>query len=394
MKRSADNRNDGEIPSRRRRDHRFSGGGAGVVEEAKFDELAVPQQALITPVTTVDAIHRRSNNNNKIGTVRRKLFHDDPTIPEAAATAATIVAVTPSRTTSASSTAITPSPTKRKLIFGRSVVEVELKDNVKQVYSIVKKLTGSIGGNGSFGPIYGELTMGSMQKMINLMKEHTNFDATSRFIDVGSGIGKPNLHVAQDPGVKLSYGIEVEADRWLLGMNCLKAVLDVVSDDPEPNDKTGGIDESEKLGYNCIFVHGDITNAETFDPFTHVYMFSIGFPPKLWLELSKMWNRSTSPYLICYHGPKYIIQKYNFNVELLIQTSTSMHGSKEGHMGYIYRRQNSDASSSTQPLLCDPYFAPSMDIVNGGLDQIRQHVNSKVKERMESANRRTRSQRL
>ncbi len=386
MKRSADIRNDGEIPNRPRRDHRRSG-GVGVVEEEKLDELAVPQQALITPVTTTDAIKSRSNN--KIDNVRRKLFHD-PVLE-----ATTVVAVTPSRTTTnaASSTAITPSPTKRKLIFGRSVVEVELKDNVKQVYSIVKKLTGSIGGNGSFGPIYGELTMGSMQKMINLMKEHTNFDATSRFIDVGSGIGKPNLHVAQDPGVELSYGIEVEADRWLLGMNCLKGVLDVVSDDQAPNDdNTCMIDESKILRYNCIFVHGDVTDAETFDPFTHVYMFSIGFPPKLWLELSKMWNRSTCPYLICYHGPKYIIQKYNFNVELLIQTSTSMHGSKEGHMGYIYRRQNSDAPNSTQPLLCDPYFAPSINIVNGGLDQIRQHVNSKVKERMESVNRRTRSQ--
>ena len=36
-------------------------------------------------------------------------------------------------------------------------------------HKIIRKLTGSIGGNGYCGPIYGELTMGSMHKMIKLM---------------------------------------------------------------------------------------------------------------------------------------------------------------------------------------------------------------------------------
>ena len=389
MKRSADISNDGARKRTSKQHHHRQREGDANDDDAKVDDdLASQQQEFITPVIASSIIQSRSETT--IDNVRRKLFHDPITVATS-----TYVAVTPSRTTTIDQrTTITPSPSKRKLLFGRSVVEIEVKDTVKQVYSIVKKLTGSIGGNGSFGPIYGELTMGSMQKMINLMKEHTNFNATSRFIDVGSGIGKPNLHVAQDPGVELSYGIEVEADRWLLGMNCLKGVLDCISDDRQPNSNENVKDDSERLlMYNCIFVHGDITDAATFDPFTHVYMFSIGFPPKLWLELSMMWNRSTSPYLICYHGPKYIIQKYNFDVEILIQTPTSMHGSKEGHMGYIYRRRN-NSDSSEQRLLCDPYFSPSVDIVNGGLEQIRQYVHSKLNERMESANRRTRSQHI
>ena len=163
------------------------------------------------------------------------------------------------------------SPAKRKLVFGRLVEQLDIQDNVRQVYGIVKKLTGSIGGNASSGPIYGELTMHSMQRMINLMKKHTDFDHTSRFIDVGSGIGKPNLHVAQDPGVEFSYGIEVEFDRWLLGMNCLKGVLDAANT-PENTDRQTG----EKILHRCVFEHADMRKAESFDPFTHVYMFSIG----------------------------------------------------------------------------------------------------------------------
>jgi hypothetical protein len=56
-------------------------------------------------------------------------------------------------------------------------VEIEVKASVKQVYQIVKKRTGAIGGNASAGPIYGELTIGSMQKVINLVS-HTPSRAT------------------------------------------------------------------------------------------------------------------------------------------------------------------------------------------------------------------------
>lgn len=162
---------------------------------------------------------------------------------------------------------------KRRLMFGRLVDIKECQQNVANVYKIVRKLTGSIGGNGYSGPIYGELTMGSMQKMIDLMMEQTGFDSSSRFIDVGSGIGKPNLHVAQYPGVKFSCGVEMEHTRWSLGMTCLKAVLDQAV-----QDERDGVEQvaEEKIQGNCVFLHSNILEAKSFDPFTHVYMFSIG----------------------------------------------------------------------------------------------------------------------
>ena len=61
------------------------------------------------------------------------------------------------------------------------------------------------------GAIYGEMTAFSLQKIIDLMKAHTNFTAASRFIDIGSRLGKPNIHVAQDPGVQqFSFSIEIK----------------------------------------------------------------------------------------------------------------------------------------------------------------------------------------
>ena len=62
------------------------------------------------------------------------------------------------------------------------------------------------------------------------------------------------------------------------------------------------------------------TNAEHVHrgKITHVYMFSIGFPAQLLFELSKMWNSSQSPYLICYHSPKDIIHSYNSDFKLQV----------------------------------------------------------------------------
>merc|ERR1712037_324581 len=83
------------------------------------------------------------------------------------------------------------------------------------------------------------------------------------------------------------------------------------------------------IGHKCVIEHGDISHAQFFDPFTHVYMFDIGFPPKLFKKLSTMWNRSQSMYLICYHSPRIMITRYCFDLELLVQSSTLMHGSSE-----------------------------------------------------------------
>jgi len=183
---------------------------------------------------------------------------------------ATALVVTPSPKQDA------PKAAKRRLIFGRLVEEQVYQNNTKRVYALVKKLTGSIGGNASCGPIYGELTMGSMQKMVELMKQHTQFDSKSRFLDVGSGIGKPNLHVTQDPGVAFSCGIEMELDRYRLGLKCLQRVLQEASKDEDANNTDTPNNDKSRIRYNCAFIHGNIMEAYTFDPFTHVYMFSIG----------------------------------------------------------------------------------------------------------------------
>jgi len=288
---------------------------------------------------------------------------------------------------------------KRRLLFGRYVALVNCAPNVDSIYKIVRKLTGNIGGNGYSGPIYGELTKHSMQKMVDLMVQNTGFSSSSRFIDVGSGIGKPNLHVAQYPGVEFSCGVEMEHNRWSLGMSCLKACLNAAALQDREWQETASTTNNSLLQGNTMFLHNNILEAKTFDPFTHVYMFSIGFPPDLWIELSNMWNRSDSgscQYLICYSGPRNIIDCYEFDVELLLQIPTSMHGSKENHMGYIYSRTTKKSSegkkiSLNRNVACDPLFKPSYQLVKRGLKELEKEVDRQVKVEMGDSRRTTRS---
>jgi len=253
---------------------------------------------------------------------------------------------------------------------------IQVPTNVRKVYTAINKMTGRIGGNGSGGAIYGELTVGSMQKMVNQMKKHTQFSSQSRFIDVGCGLGKPNIHVAQDPGVEFSFGIEMEKVRWLLGMHNLYNVLSEAR-------KENGFNKNpdQAIRHRCAFMYGNITSASSFDPFTHVYMFDIGFPPTLFHILSQMFNRSHSPYLICYHGPKLMVERYKFEVELVTQLTTSMYGSSENHMGYIYRRTKEKQMPKRTP--CDPLYRNAWELVDRGLEEVSDQVKNEIKSYLE-----------
>ena len=99
------------------------------------------------------------------------------------------------------------------------------------------------------------------------------------------------------------------------------------------------------------------------------------FPPKLWIELAKIWNRSSSPYLICYHGPKDIIDMYEFDVELMAQKQTSMHGSKEGHTGYIYQRKSNRVFDKEA---CDPVFKAAYEKAMLSVTELRADVDAEV----------------
>jgi hypothetical protein len=115
---------------------------------------------------------------------------------------------------SSSQTATTITTTTKKMCFGKSVENKKVPEKkVDEVYKIIGK--NKLGGGASGGPMYGELTEDSFQKIVDTLKAKYRLTENSRFIDIGCGQGKPNLHLAQDPvNVFLSVGIEIEKIRW------------------------------------------------------------------------------------------------------------------------------------------------------------------------------------
>ncbi|GMF32940.1 unnamed protein product [Phytophthora lilii] len=259
---------------------------------------------------------------------------------------------------------VTPLTGVREKDVQRKFTEHEVSD----VYRAIRKQTGSLGGNAAGGAIYGEITQASFQRVVDYLKDHCELTKASRFLDVGSGLGKPNFHVAVDPGVEVSYGIELEELRWHLSLHNLRSVLSLESQ------------RNKRLA--TVFTAGDITDAHTLDPFSHVYSFDVGFPPDVMDKMAEMFNRSSAKYFASFHSPRKVVDTYGFSVENIGRVATSMAGSSEGHQCYFYRRvastdEESGESESEEepvkmsplkgvegsPMSVDPLFRPGLELL-------------------------------
>ena len=106
--------------------------------------------------------------------------------------------------------------------------------------------------------------------------------------------------------------------------------------------------------------------------------FLYRFPPSLWYHLAEMWNKSLSKYLICYLNLLKITCYYNFDVDLITQTSTTMHGSSKGHMCYFYSCGKRLDLLHPNPE-CDPMYADAQNLINRGLMPLKNAVDKKLK---------------
>ena len=89
------------------------------------------------------------------------------------------------------------------------------------------------------------------------------------------------------------------------------------------------IDDTKEASVNgnVFFVNSDIERAGTLNPFSHIYMFDVGFPRDLHYSIARKFNQSLyASHLVSFKPPKSIIGKFGFKVAFLDQLKTSMHG--------------------------------------------------------------------
>jgi hypothetical protein len=245
---------------------------------------------------------------------------------------------------------ITPrSVQKENLHTNITPLPVKIQQNLDNIYKLFRRRAGKLGGGGAGGAIYGEVTQKSFARIVDMLKSHCELDTTSTFIDIGAGLGKPNFHVALDPGVKASVGVELGGERWWQSQDILWHGLD------ETTAKETGLDS---LNGPLFLAHADFLEINTLNAFSHVYMFDKGFPPVLMEHIANVFNSSlNSKYLMCFKKPKIIVEKYEFNVEEIGRVRTSMSGSGEGNTCFFYRKLESSKKGATRKVTSKKKFS-------------------------------------
>jgi hypothetical protein len=73
--------------------------------------------------------------------------------------------------------------------------------------------------------IFGESTKATLQSVVSSLKTNTQLSNTSLILDIGSELGQPTMHFYIDPGVALSFGVEVSRWRHVMAIENLEKVL-------------------------------------------------------------------------------------------------------------------------------------------------------------------------
>lgn len=216
-----------------------------------------------------------------------------------------------------------------------------------KLYSLVHSKTSSIGGGGAGGSIYGEITQQSFHNLVELLVDKCNFTTESIFLDIGSGLGKPNLHVSLYPGVEKSYGVEIHGGRWWQSLSVLKECIQ--------ND----------IGLQVFLAHADICSMSTLDPISHVYTFNPGFPVETMQYVATIFHSSnTTTFISCYDKPT-SMEDYGFDVTFIQALPMKLAGSREQHTCYTYKRNDTNIVNDCQwtlpPIPTDYEYKPYVE---------------------------------
>ncbi len=198
--------------------------------------------------------------------------------------------------------------------------------SVKRVYSIIRSAVGALGGAGAGGAIYGEVTMTSFHRLVLYLAETHQLTRRSVFLDIGAGLGKPNLHVAAHMGCA-SVGVEMIGSRWYRSMAVLRAVLSRAPRHTPPP----------------LFAHADLLDCDL-SPFTHLYAFDRGFPPDTLRHMFRRFEASErARVLVCYQTPRRAAE-LGLTVPACQRFSMKMSGSGEQHSCWVYAKMDQQDS--------------------------------------------------
>ena len=178
---------------------------------------------------------------------------------------------------------------RAKALTSSSDAAAPVLGHFKAVYKVIDRMHEPIPPVGSDEhSITGNVTAGSFFKLVTRQQElpsEYQLDATSVYLDVGSGMGRPTLCMATLP-ISLSVGIEVQEEQVKMSLLALKKL------------STAQASEAPVLIEHC-----DVMRVASLEPVTHVHMFLWANPALLRHAASLLaWSKTLKVMTIIYRG--------------------------------------------------------------------------------------------
>ena len=205
---------------------------------------------------------------------------------------------------------------------------------LRRLYHACRPRAGVVAGD---GPIYGELRLGSFHNIVLALQKYTDIDQESIFLDVGSGLGKPCVHVAYVVGCRC-IGVEIVGARWRQSLDSVAAAKRLCASMRTP-----------------LMLHADMRSLESLSPFTHVFAFDSCYTSNDLRTLLKLFHSSTCTALVSFCNPKKAARHGLSDCVCPVTIPVRMCGSGERHTAYIYLKKGDTPTQLQLPPAPDTY---------------------------------------
>ncbi|GAX78395.1 hypothetical protein CEUSTIGMA_g5837.t1 [Chlamydomonas eustigma] len=210
-------------------------------------------------------------------------------------------------------------------------------DPLQKLYSVMQSHENKLGGGEGIEGIYGSITRKGMQKIFDKLHHNCGFDQNSVLVDVGAGLGRPMLHAMFSPGVKGSFGIELDHVKVQKAKAFMKNTLHDMKLRGSSLKDTSWIPNMHCCG---------VEKLDTLEPATHAYSFWEGIPTDGRIAFGKLFNHSRSLRAVAVvqrairgQEPAALMEELGFGPLLLITSfSVNMSGSGASFQAYVFSK--------------------------------------------------------
>ncbi|CAD7695618.1 unnamed protein product [Ostreobium quekettii] len=225
---------------------------------------------------------------------------------------------------------------------GTAVREKDAKA-VEALYHVMASIENKLGGGEGVVGVYGSITRTGIQAVVQCLVETCGMDEYSRLVDIGAGLGRPLMHAIVHPGVRSSWGVEVDIIKWEKAQVFIQQTIATLQ-------KRGLLTKDVAVPtVDCMPVE-QVTSLE---PHTHGYSFWEGIPLEGKRAFGRLFAQAATMRAIAVvqrsfrrRDPAHEMRKLAFGpVRLMGSFPVKMSGSGRGFTAYVFHK-----NAYTQPL--------------------------------------------